>query len=214
MAANIIQTFETATDTPAILTDADTLLYFSIPGQTTSLWRTDGTTEGTTPLLNQGESATVDLRLLEFSTGSNGRLFFNAATENDYEPWLSSGTPENTSELADLNPNTGSNPEDFYALGDVVIFTASDEFANEDKLWVSDGTQAGTQTLELVASDGAAQNPVNFADRDRGGNLYFSTQGGGGGYLWRTDGTQEGTQQVFDFGANVSTAGRSPQSGF
>ena len=189
---------------PLYPTDADDLLYFSFAD---ALWRTDGTGEGTLRLTasseeNEGES--LNLENLAFSTGTKGKLFFRASNDGtNFEPWVSDGTPEGTTILKDINPDGASYPKSFHALGDTAIFTANDGSTNEDRLWTSDGTTAGTQEIELVAADGTELNPINFADRDLEGSLYFNAQdGGANASLWKTDGTQAGTQQIFDLTAN------------
>lgn len=211
MVANykIIRGFEASAEWPINLTDAGSLLYFthSSFAVENTLWRTDTTGENTLNLLESGEDEAVNSINLEFSAVKNEKLFFSASNQTTgLEPWISDGTPEGTKILKDINPDGASNPQDFYPLGDTVIFTANDGSTDEDKLWTSDGTTEGTQAIELEAADATELYPVNFADRDLEGSLYFSTQGEGNASLWRTDGTQAGTQEVFDLAANELTS--------
>ncbi|WP_224363616.1 ELWxxDGT repeat protein [Hyalangium versicolor] len=97
--------------------------------------------------------------------------------------------------VADINTSArevlSSNPEDFIALGDTLVFSV------QGKLWRSDGTEAGTVPLR-----GLSVPPVDPGRPSRvllGTALYFvASDGQSGEELWRTDGTEAGTVLVKD----------------
>lgn len=117
--------------------------------------------------------------------------FFVAETEaTGIELWVSDGTPEGTTLVKDIaegsnasGPNS-SRPEKLFAHNGLLYFRLTNKFG----LWVSDGTEAGTQE---ISSEPAPGEFVDF-----GGELYFGNTYGG--ELWKTDGTADGTTMVAD----------------
>src|SRR5688572_21019412 len=100
-------------------------VYFGATDGTGSagLWRTDGTTAGTT-LVKAG----VDPRSLAVASGKLYFAGFDAA--HGRELWTSDGTTPGTQRLADIYPGTeGSGPAYFTALGSLLIFTAFEPVA-------------------------------------------------------------------------------------
>lgn len=76
------------------------------------------------------------------------------------------------------------------------LFFAGNTSLQGDELWVTDGTDEGTQQLTNInpLSDSA---PSYF--HDLGGTLlFFANDGANGIELWRSDGTQAGTRLVHD----------------
>jgi ELWxxDGT repeat protein len=108
--------------------------------------------------------------------------------------------------VSDVVPGTASsNPRELTAFNNKLYFIAeSDNLFALDELWTSDGTAAGTVSLELepltIGAD--ISNPVLF-----NGKLYFAANDGIlGKELWTSDGTSAGTQLMKDVrpGANGS----------
>ena len=123
-------------------------------------------------------------------------VFFADDGVSGSEPWVTDGTPAGTVRLADVAPGSaGSNPrsEDenlynelreapvFVPVGDVMFFRASSP-ATGTRLWVTDGTPAGTRLVDDV-------NPVGWGAAF-GDQLWFA---GPNSTIWRSDGTSDGT---------------------
>src|SRR5690554_434681 len=101
--------------------------------------------------------------------------------------------------VKDINPTAGSYPESFTEYNGKFYFTASDG-TNGKELWMSDGTEAGTQMVKDINSTGSS-NPNNLTEYN--GKLYFSADDGTNGVeLWVSNGTPEGTQMIKDINPN------------
>lgn len=166
--------------------------YFYANNGTTGneLWKSDGTLEGTKLVSDirsgyNGSNTILDGEII------NNKLVF-IANDGVYgkELWETDGTLEGTILLKDINPGEESSITFFskvlQTIGNKLFFTASDG-ANQDGLWVSDGTSQGTyfvsdhQPLKL-----AANNTEKYA-------IYFANNENNQSVLWKTDGTTNGT---------------------
>src|SRR4051794_14920243 len=99
--------------------------------------------------------------------------------------------------VKNINPSPdGSFPNKLISFNDKLIFDAfHPDFGFE--LFISDGTEEGTELLLDIESGIGSSNPVNFTIH--GDLLYFTaTTTTGGNELWATDGTTEGTFLVKD----------------
>ncbi|MEM7307766.1 MAG: hypothetical protein AAF682_13890 [Planctomycetota bacterium] len=175
---------------PVALGDA---LYFIArePGGAFALWRTDGATLATTPIV------TVDPTgfLAEFSDLKRvgDRLLFEADGPAGVELWSSDGTPAGTSLLVDMTPGPIGTSISALVPGETqaLVFTPSAPTA----LWRTDGTPAGT-TPVLTGLPG----PIDSASFAASGDtFYFSlTDAATGKEPWISDGTPAGTQRLID----------------
>ena len=152
-------------------------------------WRTDGTEAGTVPaseLFPLGSHGNFILALA--TTGS--RLFFTVWPGGDlpFEIWVvaagssiaqkvAGGFPE----IASLTPFRGG-----------VLF-CSDAGPGASRVWVSDGTAAGTRPLTPANPSCSASPLAAFAER-----AYFVLFGDSGLEPWITDGTPGGTYPLGD----------------
>ena len=96
----------------------------------------------------------------------------------------------------------GLDPFNLTVVNDHVVFNGSADTGSPFlfPVWVSDGTDAGTDVL-LPTTTAVAQLFPQRRTVD-GDTLYFGAQAGAAnGELWRTDGTAAGTARVFAFGA-------------
>jgi ELWxxDGT repeat protein len=168
------------------------------------LWVTNGTGAGTLELTGIGGANTNGLGPADF-TIFNGEVLFNgldAAGKRGL--WVTNGTAAGTFELtgisgvntSGLSPS-GLNPYDLTVFGNEVIFGGADT-NDEDSLWVTNGTAAGTH--ELTGISGAytgtfGLEPVNLTVLN--GEVLFSgvdtTLNDG---LWVTNGTVAGTYEL------------------
>jgi ELWxxDGT repeat protein len=169
----------------------------SYPKRPATLWRTDGTPEGTFAL-----TRTV---LTSFGNAviHQGSLVFSACTEEtDCEPWASDGTPGGTRRLRDITPGPyGSDPRGpFLSLGDRVYFFAT--APDGPGLWGTDLTRQGTRRVALLP---LYSNPQDL--QAAGERLFFV--GKPQGSLWTSDGTAGGTRPVPPFDGS---SGRTPKA--
>lgn len=179
-------------------------------GHAVSLWRTDGTSDGTQKIADFEISSVHDWQMVAVES----TLFF-AAKDNEYgdELWKSDGTPAGTGIVADICPGDDyagrcdSNPSGLTAWNGVLYFTAHDG-VHGFELWRSDGTPAGTGLLKDIktGNEHSYSAPGTFTPlNDR---LFFSADDGvHGRELWLTDGTADGTQLVTDINPTTGLYG-------
>lgn len=173
-----------------------------------SLWKSDGTAEGTVPLLQQ-EDLPFDTWLSDRSCPfvAGDAIVLAAAREGiGAELFRSNGTPGNLTLLRDIVPGPNSSYVTLPTrVGAHTYFVASDQPADANReLWRTDGTAQGTQKAIEIHPDGSA-NPhalVAFGD----GVLFFADDGSSGFELYRSDGTAAGTTRVADLFAGEGSA--------
>ena len=164
-----------------------------------SIWRTDGTPDGTRPVVAGaviGNGALI---------GSNGQRAYFAASDSSGGTtalWATDGTPGGTVLLkAGLGgPHFPGFTADPTVLEGRLFFNdCAPRPANACDLWTSDGTVEGTRKLIALGS-GATRLTGS------GGVVYFlaSASNDSGLALWRTDGTPGGTISLRTF-SNVGT---------
>ncbi|HEY6929800.1 MAG TPA: ELWxxDGT repeat protein [Thermoanaerobaculia bacterium] len=162
------------------------------------LWKTDGTSQGTTLLGNLGGQG-ISLTKL-----GNNVFFFGDDGVHGSEIWKSDGTVEGTVMVKDLMPGSDS-PFDLYypkmaaASGGKYFVQGSDSSGGYigRELLVSDGTETGTHLLKDINSGFGDSLPNDLTDVN--GTLFFFADDGGHGFeLWKSDGTEAGTVLVKD----------------
>ena len=153
------------------------------------LWRTDGTSAGTTLIKDIYPGS--DYALNNF-VNVNGTLFFTVykGTEGN-ELWKSDGTSAGTVMITELFGGNFDNHG--VAAGNYFYFLET------DGLWRSDGSAAGT--LLLKPRDNSYFNTVEVVTT-LNGQVYFTGYDDTHGWeLWKTDGTVSGTQMIKDINA-------------
>lgn len=185
------------------LFEAGGLAWLTVAGAytNTTLWRSDGTAEGTfelavigSPLTSSPHFWTSDGSTIYFLATGPGRFPFQTL-------WRSDGTVEGTMPLVSPTPPWSfgiehpgaANPPTALAVPELglVFFSMGQETGME--LWASDGTPEGTRLVEDVHPEGAS-NPSFMTDFN--GELYFLANLPQGRELWRSDGTAAGTLRV------------------
>jgi ELWxxDGT repeat protein len=159
---------------------------------TYALWVSNGTANGTVPLMNVGENNPVDLS----STAVVAGTFYFVATDPSTgiaALWKTDGTAAGTQVVADPDPTGSSYVSSLTAAGGQLFFVASDG-TDGNELWHSDGTAAGTSMVKDINPSGDSL-PANLTAV--GKTLYFSADDGvNGPQLWKSDGTAAGTTLV------------------
>jgi ELWxxDGT repeat protein len=126
------------------------------------------------------------------------RLFFSGQdSEHGRELWVSDGTPQGTTMVADVHLGPASSDiSDMAVAGNLLYFQATD-LQNGSELWVSDGTKDGTRLLkDIVQGAGSSDLSELTAVEQR---LFFTAHDPMHGWsLWVSDGTSAGTELVKD----------------
>ena len=128
-------------DVPTRLAALGDTVYFSASDAEhgLELWRSDGTVEGTRPVVDLFPGAFDGAPL--FLTAFGGRVWFSARTpQHGRELWSSDGTAAGTRLEADVSPGASwSSPRDLLAVGNRLYFNASDGVHGREP-WVVDTT--------------------------------------------------------------------------
>jgi ELWxxDGT repeat protein len=164
------------------------------------LWRTDGTSRGTVPIISvahAGDRLANDIRFLFVF---RGHLMFTthlhpfAGGTINSRIYSSDGTAAGTKSIASFGKT--SSIVAHAAMRKLVIFTVMKNSHRNDSLWKSDGTLAGTaKVIDLPAGSGG---PFNMMVANRS-NAFFVTGDHGSSphpRIWQTDGTKSGTNPL------------------
>lgn len=193
-------------------------LYFmaTVPGFGSELVKSDGTTAGTSVLL--------DIEPGTDSSGArpqiiyNNTLYFTAVNSaSGHELWKTDGTVAGTTVIETFPGSAG-----FTGLGNFILYNDLIYFegftsATGSEMWRSDGTAAGTvQVSDILAgsSNGGFDDPAVY-----NGLLYFrATNGsfgaGKGSELWRSNGTTAGTSLFADINTGNDSSAPSQLTSF
>ncbi len=107
-----------------------------------SLWKTDGTENGTTKIMDFNSSSITQL------TNASNLLFFVAYNSQvGRELWRSDGTSAGTYIVRNINPSTSfdNGPANLTAYGNLLYFSVDSSYYRY--LYQSDGTSAGTRIV-------------------------------------------------------------------
>jgi ELWxxDGT repeat protein len=177
------------------------------------LWRSDGTEAGTVALTPGGLRFTQKLDRSDIRSPTQvlvpeTRLLFFSATDgpdtNNYELWVSDGTPGSTRLVRDLNPQGASLPNSLASLGGKAFFVAQTTGGHE--LWSSDGTAAGTSRVkDLHPGDDGIVHVRRVGD-----TLVLVAYYGTNAEVWASDGTKEGPFSSSRFPARLSSRSGRP----
>lgn len=167
------------------------------------LWKTDGTSAGTTLYLDINAGATTsDPKSLNI-LGSQLTFVATHATYGK-ELFKTNGTGSLIL-LKDINPSGDSTPSFATVIGSLLYFGADNGTIGRE-LWTSAGTTLSTLLVKDINPVGDS-NPSLFT---KAGNIiYFTANDGTNGIeLWKTDGTASGTLLV----KNINPTGDSSPS--
>ncbi|NJM99895.1 MAG: hypothetical protein HC800_24625 [Phormidesmis sp. RL_2_1] len=172
-------------------TPTENLVFFQVVNAagTPSLWRTNGSSEGTFML---HDNLAVDISNL---ISGDVQVHFGSYTpERGYTWWRSDGSVAGTQLLsADESESTGAQLTLLGTLGDRVIALVSR--LEKAELWVSAGTAATTEKIQQIEDASflaTIDKPVVIADQ----KLFFLMQNQD---VWISDGTKTGTRRFAQF---------------
>lgn len=179
------------------------LAYFALGGldlrdRSHSLWRTDGTPEGTTSFATNLAAEQPG----RFVGSSDRYVFLGSPWEpdplkRDREVWVTDGTNAGTHELVDLSSQGQVSPVHFVRYDGDVYFAAHDDLEGTPRsgLWRTDGTATGTLFVGAPPDGG-------IRDLAQAGGLLWlgATEITEGATLWKSDGKPEGTERLMSFG--------------
>jgi ELWxxDGT repeat protein len=172
-------------------------LYFTAyDGIDTSIWRTDGTTNGTIKVITITQSGTTTSFPRIINANSSRFFFYNGS-----KLWASDGTQVGTIEIINL-PLTGViQYSKSIVFNDNLYFTGY-SLTNQGSLFKTDGTVAGT----IVIIENLSNNDYFTSLKACGNNIYLtlgSSSGASGKKLWRTNGTPSGSLLIEDLTSNI-----------
>lgn len=141
-----------------------------------SLWKTDGTTEGTLFIKRPNPLGASDISNL---LCLDKKIYFFAQDETEQRAlWRSDGTEEGTIPIHLLADEQDIDAElvTKMVVLDGTIYFAADDGIHGVELWMSDGTKNGTRRLSDDFKGPGSSLPIPVSTRD-GDLLYFSTGG-------------------------------------
>lgn len=124
-------------------------LFLSVGSAATGreLWVSNGKAAGTRLVkdIYPGEgNGSEPEGMVAFGTRVAFAAYSHGTTADDYEVWVSDGTPTGTKMLKNINPDGYSDPYGMIVIGGRLWFEADDGVFGME-LWSSDGTKAGTK---------------------------------------------------------------------
>ena len=170
-----------------------TLIMLERYGYVDELWRSDGTTAGTSRVYDLYSNNISPQSGVAAVNGSTGLFLVYNSDDNEYQVWKTDGTTAGTSFVkAVISNNDGYLTGTPAVVAGLLYFRAYNYNTNLYEVWVSDGSLAGTQ--KLVDLDGS---PDSFAGL---GNALFwqvgSSPDASEKGLWKSLGTVGTTSRL------------------
>ena len=129
------------------------------------LWKTDGTSAGTT-LIKEWDG--VEWHIDALLTPAAGMLYFRGGNDENRELWVSNGTSQGTVQVKDINGDSAnsSNLSHLTTVGRNLYFTYTLPYSITGDFWMSNGVEAGTAETDFRVD--STKHPVVI-----NGRLYF-----------------------------------------
>ncbi len=164
-----------------------------------TLWRSDGTTEGTEAVLAVDDLCpSCELSVFGDLVRIKERLYFFIADSDFHYLWRSDGSAAGTELVSQIEAGGSWEPLLFprarapVVVGDQMFFTLPHPDAGGE-LWRSDGSAGGTGLVRDIWPGSLSSRPQEL--RAFGDRLYFVADDGVHGLeLWTSDGSEEGTR--------------------
>lgn len=188
--------FGDTVDQPSRLANANGTLFFlkTLRDGNLTLWKSDGTADGTTPVKSFG--ATDTFRAQIKAAGHTVFIITGGSL------WSSDGTADGTVEPRKITPSSANDDrDDLRVAGNRIVYLDNPDHAVLE-LWGSDGTKGGTKLLQSL------RNFTVLTSID--GLVYFSgSDDAHGTEVWTTDGTVEGTKMLIDMNPGPASSNAS-----
>jgi trimeric autotransporter adhesin len=190
-------------------------LYFAADSANTGteMWTSDGTDSGTHLFKDINPDVWGNSVSGQPAVGTDAFYFWaKNSTSNGAELWKSDGTPQGTMQLKDIRAGTDGGQPSYFGyipmsnsvwLGDKLLFSADDGDIGPE-LWITDGTEAGTQLLYDIRTGVSGSNMQFLTDVN--GKAYFRARSSSGQELWVSDGTAAGTHLVKDINPGTASS--------
>lgn len=135
---------------PVTLTPVGGQIFF-VAGASGSVWRSNGTSEGTFVIKQSGDA--------RFLTNLNGTLLFAAWDDaSGFELWRSDGTVAGTVLVEDIRPGRDSSAPFWLTVVDGKVLFSAETAEEGRELWSTDGTREGTGLLhDIVPGPGSSE---------------------------------------------------------
>ncbi len=197
---NFFEPFPFGRQEPLLRMIGQTLYFTADDGTGIDLWRIEGSNGAPRRVTDFVHTDPFPERFDGSQIAQVGnRLVFSASEGGSFRGrlWVSGGTPESTAPVdgcPDGCPRRSGGP--LIQLGSRIVFEGIGP-RDEQEIWATDGTGAGTQRL--------ADIDISFTPVALLGKVFFIGPGNSStGYgLWKTDGTAAGTVRVADLGAGA-----------
>lgn len=168
------------------------------------LWKSDGTSDGTTPVSTFTSPASATISNI---TPVGQSLFFVFDNGSDAKLYVTDAAGAAPALVKEINATGDDAVEFLSAIGSTLYFRADDGTAGLE-LWKTDGTAQGTtmvKDIRTVPSSAASAYPNQLTNV--GGTLYFSAiNQGANRELWKSDGTAANTVKVKEINAGFNSA--------
>ncbi len=177
-------------------------LFFSVyNGKDQTLWKSDGTGDGTNEVIDINPGGR-NIYLYKHFIDANGTLLFSFYDDqHGYELWKSDGSSRGTMMVKDINPGVYSSwvANISYLGKNISLFEAYDGKTGFE-LWRTDGTERGTWMVKNInQKTTASSNPGWLTASPDDKSLIFSAYDPEYGNEMRiTDGTDGGTHVIKD----------------
>jgi ELWxxDGT repeat protein len=177
----------------------------SVPGNTSTLWTTDGSAAETVGLQGYPFAPYLPTNFVEL----NGKLLFMSRLGDPYGTdaiWQTDGSPEGTSIFANLASGYGIGGSELLSFGGRLYFP--DGFLDTtygEELWTADGTGTGTQRVKDI-NPGPGGSQPNGLYVSNGKLYFFASDKAHGNEPWISDGTSAGTRLLCDCNPAIKTA--------
>jgi ELWxxDGT repeat protein len=163
------------------------LLFSAFDGTASTLWKTDGTRDGTVQVAGK----TCGSYPYGLTVTENAVFFFASDPSNG--GWLlckTDGSAGGTLLIKSGFPGTPAPSNPVAAGGRLFFLSGEPATGDRQQLWTSDGTETGTVMLKRI--DTAESAFIPFVS-PLGNAVLFGIASGNGQALWTSDGTEQGT---------------------
>ena len=130
----------------------------------------------------------------------NVLIFSGLDSSGQFVLWVTDGTAAGTFELpmaaGEYTGGGGFRPLNFFAFDGKVLFSGLDSY-DQDGLWVTDGTQAGTYMVDDINPTGDSAD-ISYLTTLNGLLIFSANDGVHRQQLWASNGTQQGTLMIDD----------------